>query len=70
MRYSTAEKLEIIRLVEGSDLPVKQTLAQLDVGRSSFYRWYRAYVDHGAEGLRTAVVQRRRLWNRIPDLDR
>lgn len=49
MRYTQAEKLEIIRLVEGSDLPVKKTLEQLQVGRSSFYRWYRAYVEHGAE---------------------
>ena len=29
-RYSQAEKMEIIRLVETSDLPVKQTLAELD----------------------------------------
>ena len=29
MRYTQGEKLEIIRLVEGSDLPVKTTLEQL-----------------------------------------
>ncbi len=51
MRYTQGEKLEIIRLVEGSDLPVKTTLEQLQVSRASFYRWYRAYVDQGAEGL-------------------
>ena len=36
MRYSQAEKMEIIRLVEDSDLPVKRTLEELEVPRSSF----------------------------------
>ncbi len=45
MRYSASEKLEILRLVEESDLPVKLTLEQLDVPRSTFYRWYRRYVE-------------------------
>ena len=40
MRYSQVEKLEIIRLVEASSLSVKQTLAELGVPRSTFYRWY------------------------------
>jgi hypothetical protein len=35
-RSSAAEKLEIIHLVEGAALPVKQTLAELDVPRSTF----------------------------------
>ena len=30
-RYSQAEKMEIIRMVEASDLSVKQTLQELDV---------------------------------------
>ena len=70
MRYTQGEKLEIIRLVEGSDLPVKTTLEQLQVSRASFYRWYRAYVDHGAEGLAPKPSSRRQFWNRIPDADR
>jgi len=70
MRYTQGEKLEIIRLVEESDLPIKTTLKQLQVGRASFYRWYRAYVDHGAEGLAAKPSSRRRFWNRIPDQDR
>jgi len=36
MRYSQAEKMEIIRLVEDSDLAVKRTLEELEVPRSSF----------------------------------
>ena len=70
MRYTQAEKLEIIRLVEGSDLPVKTTLKQLQVGRASFYRWYRTYVDQGAEGLASRPSSRRQFWNRIPDSER
>ena len=33
MRYSQAEKMEIIRLIEGSELSIKQTLEELDVPR-------------------------------------
>ena len=32
MRHSASEKMEIIRLVEGSSLAVKRTLQELDVG--------------------------------------
>ena len=42
-RSSAAEKMEIIRIVEESALPVKQTLAELDVPYSTFYRWYGHY---------------------------
>jgi transposase-like protein len=44
MRYSAAEKLEIIRLVEQSSLPVKQTLDQIGIPRSTFYAWYERYL--------------------------
>ena len=40
MRHTAAEKYELIRLVEGSDLPVRQTLRELCVQRSTFYTWY------------------------------
>ena len=40
MRFSQSEKMEIIRLVQGSGLSVTHTLKELDVPRSSFYRWY------------------------------
>jgi len=62
--------MEIIRLVEGSNLPVKRTLEEFDVPRSSFYRWYRAYALEGYEGLLSKPSQRRRFWNRIPDEER
>ena len=40
MSHTQAEKREIIRLVEESELSVRQTLLELDVNRSSFYEWY------------------------------
>jgi transposase-like protein len=67
MRYAQAEKLEIIRLVESSDLSVKQTLQELDVPRSTFYRWYQCYQEDGYDGLADAKPQARQFWNRIPD---
>jgi putative transposase len=65
--YSQAEKMEIIRLVETSELPVKQTLAELDVPRSTFYDWYRRYTEAGYDGLADRQPQRQQFWNRIPD---
>jgi putative transposase len=45
------EGLQIIRLVEQSSLPVRRTLAQLDIPRSTFYVWYECYLARGAEAL-------------------
>jgi len=70
VRYSQTEKMEVIRLVEGSSLSVRRTLAQLGVARSTFYRWYAAYSRGGYDGLAPRSYQRRRLWNRIPDRER
>lgn len=66
MRYTQAEKLEIIHLVETSDLPAKQTLGELDIPRSTFYRWYERYRVAGAGGLARQQPGPRRFWNRIP----
>ena len=51
MRYSQSEKMEIIRMVEESELPVKRTLQELDVPRSTFYGWYRRYEAGGFDEL-------------------
>ena len=67
MRHSPAEKMEIIRLVEGSDLPVRQTLRELQVNRSTFYRWYARYSEDGYDGLADAASIPRQFWNKIPD---
>ena len=51
MRHTTGEKYEIIRLVEGADLPVRHTLRELQVHRSTFYAGYRRYAEHGQAAL-------------------
>jgi len=40
MRYPASEKLEIIRLVEQSHLPVRRALEKLGIARATFYHWY------------------------------
>ena len=39
MRYPACEKLEIIRLVVQSHLPVRRTLDKIGIPRATFYRW-------------------------------
>ncbi len=67
MRRSAAEKMEIIRLVEGTDLPVRATLRQLGVARSTFYGWSQRDLDAGFDGLKDKQPARRAGWNRIPE---
>ena len=67
MRRTASEKMEIIRLVEGTDLPVRATLRQMNIPRSTFYNWYRRYVDYGFDGLHDKKPTPRPRWNAIPD---
>ena len=67
MRYPASEKLEIIRLVEQSHLPVKRTLEKLGIARATFYRWYDLYQSGGPEALDDRSPPPERVWNRIPN---
>ena len=67
MRYPASEKLEIIRLVEQSHLPVKRTLDMLGIRRTTFYGWYERYQAGGPEALEDKTSRPSRVWNRIPD---
>ena len=67
MRYPASEKLEIIRLVEGSHLPVRRTLDKLAIPRTTFYRWYDRYQAFGLAGLEDRGSGPGKVWNRIPD---
>ena len=67
MRYPAAEKLEIIRLVEGSHLPVRHTLRHLGIPPATFYRWYDLYQAGSLEALEDRPSRPGRVWNRIPD---
>ena len=51
MRYTASDKLEIIKLVEQSNLPVRQTLTRLDINKSTFYNWLKRYAESGVDGL-------------------
>jgi putative transposase len=67
MRYPASEKLEIIRLVEQSHLPVKRTLEKLGIPRATFYHWCGLYRTGGPEALDDRSPRPKRIWNRIPD---
>jgi hypothetical protein len=67
MRYPVSEKLEIIRLVEESALPVRRTLEKIGIPRATFYRWYDLYRVGGPEALDDRHPKPDRVWNRIPD---
>lgn len=59
--------MEIIHLVEHSNLSVKKTLEELQVPRSTFYSWYQRYQEHGMDGLKNKKLKVKQFWNRIPD---
>ena len=67
MRYQASEKREIIDLVENSSLPVRRTLNQLGIPKSTFYGWYQRYRDGGDAALEDGQPRSHRVWNRIPD---
>jgi len=67
MRYPASEKLEIIRIVEQSHLPVTRTLDRLGIPKTTFYRWYDRYLALGEAGLEDHSPHPGKVWNRIPD---
>ena len=67
MRYPASEKLEIIRLVEESILPVRRTLENIGIPHATFYRWCDLYQTGGPEVLEDQQPKLDRVWNRIPD---
>lgn len=67
MRYSASEKLEIIRTVETSPLPVRKTLDKIGIPKSTFYAWLDRYDAGGLDALEDHRPEPKRVWNRIPD---
>ena len=67
MRYPASEKHEIIRTVEASHLPVKQTLKMLGIPSSTYYDWYARWSDGGVDALADRSPRPKSVWNRIPD---
>jgi putative transposase len=66
-RRSPEEKREIIHIVEQSELSITRTLKELDVPRSTFYRWCQVFQQEGESGLVDQRPQPRQFWNHIPD---
>lgn len=59
------QKLEILRWVEKSDLPLGETLLRLDVPISTYYRWRNKFRRDGIDGLRDRSPYRGKTWNQI-----
>jgi transposase InsO family protein len=70
MRRSAGEKMEIIRIVEDSQLSVKRTLQELGISRSTFYEWYNRYIKDGYDGLIQRSKEQKVFWNKIPGKER
>jgi putative transposase len=59
MRYPASEKLEIIRTVETSHLPVRRTLDKIGIPKTTFYAWERSKTgSHDRSGSGTASQMR------------
>ena len=67
MRYSAADKVEIIQLVQNSALSVRQTLARLDIHKSTFYNWLKRYEENGMDGLEDKPPIPQSVWNKIAE---
>ncbi len=69
MRFTPQEKMEIINLVDNSDLSANRTLKELGIHKRTFYNWYNRYLSGGVDGLAPAIG-RRDSWNKIPENER
>ena len=67
MRYPASEKLEIIRTVDASHLPARQTLAMLGIPPASYYRQYDRWSGGGLDALDDTAPHPGSVWNRLPD---
>ena len=53
--------------VETSPLPVRRTLDQIGIPKSTFYAWYDRYLAGGLDALEDRKPRPKRVWNRIAD---
>lgn len=65
MRYTKDEKMEIIRIVDRSELSVNRTLKELHISKGTFYNWYNRYLEGGYDALQDK--KSKSTWNKIPD---
>lgn len=67
---SAREKLEVLRAVEASPLPVREALTRLDVSRTTYYRCRRTFRSQSLEGLKDSSTFKGRVWNQLPPRER
>jgi len=53
-------------MVKESPLSAKQTLKELAINGSTFYKWYQLYEQGGYDALRTDYQPPKQFWNEIP----
>lgn len=70
MRLTAGEKQEIIHLVLRSDIGISRTLKEIGLNKSTFYKWYHLYSEHGFDGLQPSKRTSKRQWNSIPDAEK
>lgn len=70
MRFTQSEKMEIIKIVQESEIGVNRTLRELGIHKSTFYQWYGRYLDAGYDGLTAKKRAMNSQWNKIPDSHR
>ncbi len=70
VRREARVKAEILQLVEHSPLPVHQTLKELQVAPSTYYRWRRRYAEQGLAGLADLPPVPRKVWNKLREEER
>jgi putative transposase len=59
------KKREMIELVRRSPVPKKETLLELGLSASTYYRWQRRYRESGEAGLVDRRPQPGTIWNRL-----
>ena len=62
---SAQKKLEVLRAVEGSTLPIRDALARLELAPSTYYRWRRRFRRQGFEGLHDRSSYKGHTWNQL-----
>jgi transposase InsO family protein len=64
------KKLEVLRVVETSGLPIKEALARLEVASSTYYRWRSRFREQGTGGLVDRCGYKGRVWNELLEQER
>jgi putative transposase len=62
---SRNDKMKFIRLIEGSQLSISDSLGRYDIPRSTYYRWKRKLRTIGTKGLEDNKPHRAMTWNQL-----